>query len=312
MSHPHPQSRQVVALASLVGMAMLWGSTFFSMKALVTHIPVGDMLGIRFTIASIVIGSLGWRHWRMPASTLRRGLLLGLVYGSGQLVQTFGLARTSASLSGFITGLYVVVTPLLAARLLRERVPRSTWLAVLLATGGLAVLSLRGGLHSFGLGEVLTLVSAFIYALHIVLVDRFAGDCDGLSLTLVQTLVCAVMCLVAALPGGVALPHGESQWVWMLYLAVIAGALPIFLQIWAQAYVESTTAAVIMSGEPVWAATFAVLFGGEHLTWQMVTGGSAMVAAMLLVTLMPRWKQRGSRNAPASLPPATPPGGPMG
>lgn len=292
MSQPHPQGRQVAALVSLVGMAMLWGSTFFSMKALVTHIPVADMLAVRFVIASLAIGGLAWRHWRMTASTLRRGLLLGLVYGSGQLVQTYGLARTSASLSGFITGLYVVITPFLAARMLRERVTRSTWLAVLLAVVGLGVLSLRGGLQSFGLGEALTLVSALIYAVHIVLVDRFAGDSDGLALTNVQTLVCAVMALLAALPGGVTLPHGSSQWVWMLYLAVIAGALPIFLQIWAQAYVESTTAAVIMSGEPVWAATFAVLFGGELLTWQMVTGGAAMVAAMLIVTLLPRWRSR--------------------
>lgn len=288
MDQPRPPGRQTLALASLVGMAMLWGSTFFSIKALVTHIPVADMLGVRFTIAAVVIGLAARRNWRMPASTLRRGALLGLVYGTAQLVQTYGLARTSASMSGFITGMYVVFTPLLAARLLRERVAGSTWLAVLLAAAGLGVLSLRAGdAHGPGLGELLTLACAGLYAVHIVLVDRFAADTDAMSLTNVQTLVCAAMTLLAALPGSLSLPHGGAQWSWMLYLAVLAGAVPIFLQIWAQSRVESTTAAVIMSGEPVWAAVFAVLFGGEHPTWQMVLGGAAMVAAMLIVTLTP-------------------------
>lgn len=291
----HPHGRQITALVSLVGMSMLWGSTFFSMKALVTHIPVADMLAVRFAIAAVVIGGFAWRHWQMSAQTLRRGLLFGLIYGSGQLTQTFGLAHTSASMSGFITGLYVVITPLLAARLLRERVPGLTWVAVALATVGLGVLTLgpTSGVR-LGIGEVLTLICAVLYALHIITVDRFVTPKNALSLTNVQTVVCAVMALVFALPGGISLPHGPSQWGWLLYLAVIAGAIPIFLQIWAQAYVESTTAAVIMSGEPVWAAAFAVAFGGEQVTWQMLVGGTSMVSAMLLVTLMPRLKRAAS------------------
>lgn len=292
MTTEHAHGRQVVALFSLVAMSMIWGSTFFSMKALVQHVPVADMLAIRFAIASVAIGLVAHQHWRMSRQTLLQGLLLGGIFGAAQLTQTFGLAHTAASTSGFVTGLYVVFTPFLAAGLLRERVPFPTWLAVILATVGLGVLTLD--LHTgfrVGLGEWLTLVCAFLYACHIVAVDRFSTPETALQLTNVQIVVVAAICLVAALPGGVALPQTGVEWVWLLYLALIAGSLAIFLQIWAQTYVESTTAAVIMAGEPVWAALFAVLFGGERPTWQRVTGGCAMVVAMILVTLIPRLKR---------------------
>ncbi|HET9129026.1 MAG TPA: DMT family transporter [Propionibacteriaceae bacterium] len=303
-SRRHPQGRQVLALVSLVLMAMLWGSTFFSMKAFVGQVPVPDMLAVRFVIAAAVVGVLARRHWRMPRRTLVQGVVIGTIYGVAQLVQTYGLARTPASVSGFITGLYVVVTPFLAAWLLRERIPEATWVAVVLATVGLGVLSIGSGslAGSARLGEALTLVSAVLYAGHIIAVDRFSSPATALQLTNVELVVVALICLVAALPGGITPPHTGVQWTWMLYFAVIAGAIPIFLQIWAQSYVESTTAAVIMAGEPVWAATFAVLFGGEVVSWRMVIGGAAMVGAMVLVTVMPRLKPAARAATPAGLP----------
>ena len=300
----HPQRLQLLALASLVLMAMLWGSTFFSMKALIGEIPVPDMLAVRFVIAASVVAVLARKHWRMSRRTLRQGVVIGVIYGSAQLVQTYGLARTPASVSGFITGLYVVVTPFLAAWLLRERIAGLTWVAVVLATAGLGVLSLDPGSLTVraGAGEVLTLVSAVLYAGHIVAVDRYSSPVTALQLTNVELSVVALICLIAALPGGVSLPRTGAEWTWMIYLAVIAGAVPIFLQIWAQSYVESTTAAVIMAGEPVWAALFAVLFGGESVSWQMIVGGTVMVAAMVLVTMLPRLRRAGAARAMAALP----------
>lgn len=276
-----------------MAMAMIWGATFFSIKALVETIPVPDLLAVRFLIALAVIGTLAWRQWRMTRETLRRGLGLGVLFTGAQLLQTFGLAHTAASVSGFITGLYVVFTPFLAAALLRERLSRFTWLAVVLATLGLSVLTLdlTTG-FTIGVGELLTLASAFVYALHIVALDHWSTSATSLSLTNVQTSVMAVTCLVLALPGGIVLPQGPTQWAWMLYLAVLAGSLVLFLQIWAQSQVESTTAAVIMAGEPVWAAFFAVSFGGESVRWQMLVGGLTMVAAMLLVVLAPQLRRR--------------------
>lgn len=293
--NPRPgRATRFLALGGLVLMGVLWGSTFFSMKDLTSRIPVPDLLAVRFVIASTAVGLLGWRHWRMSRATLAHGTILGLIYGSAQLVQTVGLAHTPASVSGFVTGLYVVITPFLAAWLLRERIPALTWLAVGLASVGLGVLTLdlSGGVR-LGFGEALTLVGAVMYACHIVAVDRWSDGNNSISLTMVTLVVVALECSIAALPDGIQLPQGSVDWWWMLYIALIAGAIPIFLQVWAQAVVESTTAAVLMAGEPVWAAVFAVLFGGERLTWQMLTGGGSMFAAMILVTILPKLRTRG-------------------
>lgn len=291
MSHPAAPTPalRALALASLVVMAMLWGSTFFSMKGLTGRMPVPDLLAVRFLVAALATGLIGWKAWRMDRATLARGVVIGLIYGTAQLVQTTGLAHTAASVSGFITGLYVVITPFLAAWLLRERILPATWLAVLLATLGLGLLTLDldAGIR-VGVGELLTLVSAVMYAGHIVAVDRWSTGATAMSLTVVQMTTVALVCTLAALPGGIALPPSASDWGLMLYLALAAGALPIFLQVWAQSVVESSTAAVLMAGEPVWAAFFAVLLGGELLSWQMVVGGGLTVVAMVLVIMAPR------------------------
>ena len=281
-----------LAYTAIIVMAMIWGSTFFSIKALVTRIPVSDMLALRFTIAAVILALVGIRHWRMSKRTLRNGILLGIVWGIAQLFQTFGIDATTASLAGFITGLAVVITPLIAAGVLREKIELGTWAAVILATVGLGILSLNlsGGVI-FGYGETLTLISSVLYAMHIVMTGHMSTPQDAITLAMVQTPVTALICWIAAVSDGrISLPVQTTDWMWLLYLAIIAGALTIFLQIWAQAHVESTRAAIIMATEPVWAAILAVAFGGEVLTARTVGGGFIIVAAMVLAILSPAIK----------------------
>lgn len=295
------RSTRTASLALLV-MGAAWGSTFFLIKDLLLRIGVADLLAVRFAIATLVVAVIGWRHLRMSRSTLVHGIGLGALYGAAQLLQTAGLGLTSASTSGFVTGLYVVITPLLAATLLRARIGRWTWLAVGLATVGLGVLSLNG--LSFGVGELLTLASAAVYAGHILIMSRWSRGGDAISLAVVQMAVITVMCTLAALPGGITLPSSAPDWARMLYLAVIAGALTIVAQTWAQSLVEPTRAAVIMASEPVWAAGFAVTLGAESVSWRMIIGGLSIVAAMYLVELAPRLTRRRRRPVgPATRPP---------
>ena len=278
-----------LAFVALLAMTAAWGSTFFMIKDVVTRVAVTDMLAIRFGIASVVLLIVAGRHLKMSAETLRRGVILGLLYGVAQILQTVGLAHTTASVSGFITGLYVVATPLLAALLFRTKISGLTWAAVGLATLGLGVLSLNG--FAIGYGELLTLASALVYAGHIIAVGRWSTTGNVISLTLVQMLVITAVCAIAAASDGIHVPQTGKDWIIIIYLAVIAGALTMFLQTWAQARVEPTRAAVIMSMEPVWAAAFAVALGGESLSWRMVAGGVAILGAMYLVELAPRWRR---------------------
>jgi drug/metabolite transporter (DMT)-like permease len=291
---PWPQARsrtELLAFLALLSMTAAWGSTFFMIKDVVTRIGVADLLTVRFAIATLGLALIAGRRLAMSRRTVGRGAVLGLLYGVAQILQTTGLAHTAASVSGFITGLYVVATPLLGAIILRSRIAPTTWVATGLATLGLGVLSLNG--FAVGYGELLTLCSAVIYAGHIIALGRLSEPGTALSLSAVQLAVITVVCGVAALwPAGgsgigIQLPGSAKDWLIVIYLALIAGALTMVLQTWAQARVEASRAAVIMAMEPVWAAAFAVALGGESVTLRMVVGGLAILAAMYLVELAP-------------------------
>jgi drug/metabolite transporter (DMT)-like permease len=276
-----------LATLGLLAVTAAWGSTFFLIKDLLDRIPVADFLAVRFTIAALALWLIAPKAVaQLSALARRRAVLLGLVYGAGQLLQTAGLGHTSASVSGFVTGMYVVMTPLFAAALVRARVGASAWAAVVLATGGLALLSLQG--FAMGLGESLTLVSAALYALHIVALGAWSTPREALGLSIVQLAVIAVVCWAGALPGGVELPTTGSDWLATLYMALVAGAFALVVQTWAQAHMSATRAAIVMTMEPVFAAAFAVGWGGEDLSARMVGGGALVLAAMYLAELGPR------------------------
>jgi len=283
----------VLATLGLVVMTAVWGSTFVLIKGVVDRMPVADFLAVRFIVAAVAMFALFHRHVaRLERRQLWRGVVLGALYGSGQLLQTWGLSLISPSVSGFVTGMYVVFTPIIATLLLRQRMPISVWLAVGLATLGLALLSLNG--FSVDLGVWLTLMSALLYGLHIVALGHWSRAEEAFGLSAVQMAVIALVCLLAtAGHGGPTLPPDRSAWIAVLYMALIAGAGAMLMQTWAQAHLPATRAAIVMTTEPVFAAAFAVAFGSDVLTWRMLCGGALVLAAMYLVELRP------SREPPA-------------
>ena len=279
----------LLATLALLGMTACWGSTFYLIKDLLDRVPVLDFLALRFAIASVALYLLAPRALRRLSATSRRNaVVLGLLYGVAQILQTAGLAHTPASVSGFITGMYVVCTPLLAALILRTRIGPMTWGAVALATAGLGVLTLNG--FSIGYGESITLVAAVLYALHIVGLGAWAGAREAMGMTIVQLVVITLVCFVATVPDGIVLPDNARDWTSIVYMAVFAGALALAGQTWAQSHLAPTRTAIIMSMEPVFAAFFAVLLGGESLTSRMVVGGVMVLTAMIVVELAPRRK----------------------
>ena len=282
-----PARSATLATALLVGITAVWGSTFFLIKDVVRQLSPADFLAVRFVIAAALMSVVFWRPLRaLTRRQVRLGVVLGVLYAVAQLLQTVGLAHTEASRSGFITGTYVVLTPVLTAVLLRERLPRSTWAAVGLASIGLAALSLQG--LGMGFGETVTFASAVVYALHIIGLGRWSSPSTAAGLSALQMIVIAVVCVVAAAPGGIALPSGTGAWGTVLYMALVAGALAIWAQTWAQSHLPATRAAIVMTLEPVFATGFAVALGGESLTPRMVAGGALVLAAMYVVELVGR------------------------
>ena len=284
-----PRRTAFLATLALLAITACWGSTFFLTKDLLERVPVLDYLAVRFAIASVALIVLFPRaQGRLSPAARGRAAVLGLLYGVGQILQTAGLEHTAATVSGFITGLYVVCTPLLAAPLLRQRIGGATWGAVLLAVAGLAVLTLRG--VSMGYGEGLTFVAAVLYAGHIVGLGAWSTAADAMGMATVQLLSITVVCALVTAPDGVVLPASSADWASVVYMAVFAAAFALAGQTWAQAHLPPTRSAIIMSMEPVFAAFFAVLLGGESLTQRMFVGGAMVLAAMLIVELSPRRK----------------------
>ena len=286
MSGDGDRRTALLATLALLAMTACWGSTFFLIKDLLDRLPVLDFLAVRFAIASIALWLLAPRALgRLSRGSLRHAVVLGLLYGVAQILQTAGLAHTPASVSGFITGMYVVCTPLFAAVLLHSRISAATWGAVALAMVGLGVLTLSG--FSVGYGEAITFVSALLYALHIVGLGAWSDARQAMGMTIVQLIVITVVCLVVTAPDGVELPSTSRDWLSVTYMAVFAGALALAGQTWAQAHLAPTRTAIIMSMEPVFAAFFAVLLGGESATVRMLVGGLLVLTAMLIVELVP-------------------------
>ena len=281
-----PRRLANLATLGLLAMTAVWGSTFVLIKDVLARMPVADFLAVRFLLAAAAMLALFARSvLQLGRRQIGRGLLLGLVYGAGQLLQTWGLALIAPSVSGFVTGMYVVFTPILALLLLRQRMAAGVWLAVLLATAGLALLTLNG--LSVNLGVWLTLASAALYGLHIVGLGQWSRPGEAFGLSAVQMVAIAAVCLLATLPHGLALPPDRRAWLAVLYMALVAGAGAMLMQTWAQAHMPAARAAIVMTTEPVFAAAFAVLFGTDVLSWRMLVGGALVLAAMYLVELLP-------------------------
>jgi len=278
------KSSPTIALVALLAVTAIWGWTFLIVKQSVSRMPVMDFLAVRFTVATIVMLVLRPLSLRnMTRRGLWRAAILGIVLGLGYITQTYGLLSASASVVGFITGMFVVLTPVISWVWLRHKISLNTWLAVVLASIGLALLGLHG--WSVGVGEMLTLGCAFFLAIHIVGLGKWSSQHEPYSLALGQIATVAIISVAAAAPGGITMPPDTGIWVTVGITAVLATALAFLVQTWAQSLLSPTQAAVVMTMEPVFAGIFAVVIGGEHLTLRIIGGAACVLAAMFIVQL---------------------------
>ena len=267
---------------ALLAVAAAWGAAFVVMKPAIERQSVNSFLATRFVVAVVVMILLRPSVLRkINKEMLLKGSLAGLFLGTGYIFQTLGLARTGAAITGFVTGLYVVLTPLIAAVFLKEKIKAFTWFCVVLATIGLALLSLRG--WEVGIGEALVFVSAIAFAAHIVTLSKWSLGFDAYALTIVQLSICALLTGVISIGQGYEKPTDSGVWGVVIFTAVIATAVAFIVQTWSQAHMSSTKVAVILTMEVVFAALFAVAFGGESLTLQVSIGGAMVLLAMYLI-----------------------------
>ena len=252
------------------------------MKDALARLDVNSFLAWRFLIATLLLIALRPKVlFQINRKFLLKGVLVGTFLGSGYIFQSFGLTLTSVAKTGFITGLYVVLTPVLGAIFLKKKFATIQWLSVLLATAGLLLLSFKG-LH-IGLGEFLVFLSAIVFAAHIIALGEWSSGMDTYALTVVQLGTCALITTVAGLKSGLHAPPDSGVWWAILFCAVFATAVAFIFQTWAQSFMAATTVAVILTMEVVFAAIFGIAIAHESLTTKTAIGGLMVVVAMYAI-----------------------------
>ena len=275
------KSRNMLYLAML-GAAAVWGGSFVIMKDSLEKQDVFSFLASRFILASILM--FMYRPTALRGLSKRfvlRGIFAGILLGSGYIFQTFGLTNTTVSNTGFITGLYLVFTPLISLIVLRRHVIRIQWLAVLLAFIGLFLISYNG--VSLGRGETLVLISAILYGAHFVALGEWSDGGNTYALTLIQIATLGVMASLFTIKDGFQLPPDSSVWLAVLFTAFFATFLAFLVQTKAQSVMSATAASVLLATETPFAVIFGLYFNSDPLTFKIITGGLLVMAAMGLV-----------------------------
>jgi drug/metabolite transporter (DMT)-like permease len=284
-------------------MAAFWGTTFVVVKDALGDGDPFSFLSLRFTLGALALTAVARREMLVPR-TLGRGLLLGFFLFLGFVLQTVGLVSTTPSRSAFITGLYVVFVPVLGLALFRKLPHVFSWGGVVLAVVGLRYLTGAdlGAGQGPSTGDWLTLGCAAAYAIHILLTERYATKEGVVALVAVQLWVVALL-------SALCLPFTEVRVAWtpsfvgaVLFCGLVASALALCVQTWAQARTTAVRVALITSMEPVFAAGYSVALGYERLGVREWGGGGLIVLAVLVAELgghlWERLRARTSRRPP--------------
>jgi drug/metabolite transporter (DMT)-like permease len=269
-------------ILALVAVTAIWGYTFVPVQKAVGAYPLFAFLAVRFAISGIALAPFAWAPLRsLPRSGWLAGLLAGGFLAAAYGFQTAGLDLTTVSSTGFITGLYVVFTPILALALFRTPVPAAAWGGVALALVGLALISgMPGGSV---VGNVLVLANAVAQSCQIVAMERFAPRYDARALTFLQMgVACATFVVIAVAAGQVEAPDDAQTWYALVVTGVFAGALGYLVATWVQSRATAARAALVFTLEAPFAALFGVLLLSERLGWAGWLGCAVMLGGILL------------------------------
>ena len=269
-------------LLALVGVTAIWGVTFVQVQNALALYPLFAFLAVRFAISTLALAPFAWGSLRsLPRSGYAAGVGAGALLATAYGLQTAGLDLTTVASTGFITGLYVVFTPLLALAFFGTPVPRVLWVGVVLAVAGL--LLLNGVPGGSAVGNVLVLGNAVFQAFQITAMERYAPRYDPRALTFLQMATSCVGFTVIALSlGELEVPRGATVWGALLVTGVFAGALGYLIATWVQARTTAARAALVFTLEAPFAALFGVLLADEVLGWGGWLGCAVMMCGILV------------------------------
>lgn len=270
----------------LLGIVIIWGSTFAIIKGVLDQIPTFTFLAYRFLLAALILYLIFWKRIKknIDKTTLKKGFLIGIFLFMGYAFQTVGLKYTTATKTGFITGLSVVLVPIISHFFFKEKINRNSVIGVVLAFIGLWFLSYSSS-FSFNLGDFLVLLCAVSFAMHIISVGLYAKKVDYVPLVIVQLATVFVLSLLIALVferPEIHLSYSSNVWWSIVLTGVFATALAFYMQNRFQRYSTATKTAIIFSGEPIFAAVFAYFLLGEKVGLIAWAGGLLIIFGMIV------------------------------
>jgi drug/metabolite transporter (DMT)-like permease len=269
---------------ALIGVALIWGSTFTVVKDAVARTPPFLFIGIRFMLATAVLAAIG-AFRGVSRRDLKLGAITGLALFAGYAFQTVGLQYTTASNAGFITGMFVVFTPVIGALVFRRLPSMAASAGVILATGGLVLLAMPSGFH-LRRGDALEVMTAIAFAVHILLIARLGKDIPALRFAAIQIAMAATLGLVwSGIAEHTAPLSDGGVWFAIVLTGVLGTALAFLVQTRAQQEIPPTRTAVILTGEPLFAGIFGYLVAGDRLGARGYAGAVLIVAGILVAEL---------------------------
>jgi drug/metabolite transporter (DMT)-like permease len=285
-----PMTQRNKANLALLGVAMVWGSSFVLSKDTLNHLETFNFLALRFIMSGLICSIIFYRNMlTLTKRTFFHGVIIGTVLFMAYGLWAYGLNYTSASKSGFIIGFAVVIVPMLSALILKKVPPPASIAGALVAVAGLAMLSLDGG-SSLQKGDLLTLAAAFMFALHIITIGQFTLTADSIALAVVQISVVGILSLPVTLIWETpVIPRGTQVWFNLMLLIVLCTAVAYIVMNHMQKYTSPTHTALIFTTEPVFAAFFAFLLLGEMLSSRAVAGCLLILSGMVVSEL--KWKK---------------------
>lgn len=279
-------SKQFKANLGLVIVAILWGTTFIYTKDILYSMETFNFLSIRFFIASFMCIALFFKTFmNIDKDTIKYGSIIGIAMFLAYAFQTVGLNYTTASKSAFISGLAVVFVPMISSLILKKAPPIMNLIAAVVSIIGLGLLTLDGNLV-LGKGDILTLICAVGFASHILTISTYAPKVNPINLTIVQLLVVAILSLITSFAVETpVIPTGSFIWSRILFLAIVCTSGAFLIQNTAQKNTTASNAALILAGEPMFAAIFAYFVLGEILPFKGFIGGILILVSILISEL---------------------------
>jgi drug/metabolite transporter (DMT)-like permease len=272
--------------AALVAVAAVWGCTFVVVADSVARYPMYAFLGWRFAVATVAFAVMFPKSLRrLSADNLKAGLIAGVLLAAGYIFQTWGLAPkvgTTPARAAFITGMYVVLVPLLQAIVLRRMPRRSTLLGAALAAAGLFLLSGAGASGGWVTGDTLVLICAVAYSVHMIVLGSTDERHDTIALTLIQLATVAVVCSVISVAAErVGPPTDPRVWASIVFTGVVASALAFVVQTWAQRRIAPARVALILVMEPAFGGLFGWAVAGVAPPRE-IAGAALMLGGMIV------------------------------